>query len=72
MLILITVNTMMNVYDSVLQAWTYSLQAVENMICGVLWMVQNGAVLLALSLWYLYPNLFVLGDTSPRTVDLAT
>ncbi|KAK5662482.1 hypothetical protein OQA88_8393 [Cercophora sp. LCS_1] len=67
----IAVNAKMDVYDSVLQAWTSSLHAVENMLCDVPQTVQSGAVLLALSAWHLYPNLFVLGETSPKAVDLA-
>lgn len=63
----IAVNGTIDVYESVLQAWTSALSSVENVIRGMPQMVHNGAVLLALSAWHLYPNMFVLGET-PKTI----
>ena len=62
----VAVNSKIDVYESVLQAW---MSTVENMVSGMPQMVRSGAVLLALSAWHLYPNMFVLGET-PKTIDM--
>jgi hypothetical protein len=65
----LAVNSKIDVYASVLQAWTSSLTAVENMMSGTAQMVHSGAILLALSAWHLYPNMFVLGKF-PKSIDM--
>jgi hypothetical protein len=57
----IPVNTDMDVYKGVLKAWKVSLIAVEALLCGMPQRVQDGAVLLGLSAWHLYPDMLVLG-----------
>lgn len=65
----IPVNHLPNVYDSVIQAWIRALQTVNDLIRGMPQMVKDGAVLLDLSCFHIYPNLFVIGD-SPKRVGL--
>ncbi|KAH8799715.1 hypothetical protein F5884DRAFT_686581 [Xylogone sp. PMI_703] len=60
----ITVNNIGDTYESVLQAWRISLTTMEKIMKGMPQLVQNGAVLLALSAWHLYPDLNVLKEAS--------
>lgn len=57
----VPVNSDMNVYSSVIQAWKMAMTTVDKLIDGVSQSVHNGAVLLGLSAWHLYPDLIVLG-----------
>lgn len=45
-----------------MEAWTSALLALENLITGTPQRIQDGAVLLGLSAWHLYPDMSVLGD----------
>lgn len=60
----LSVNTSMKTYDSVMQAWKLAMTSVNRLVNGESLLVQNGAVLLGLSAWHLYPNLVVLKETS--------
>jgi len=57
----IKVNDQTDVYPSVTEAWKSALQAIENLVTGVPQAVRDGAVLLGLSAWHLYPDLAVFG-----------
>lgn len=57
----IPVNNDMNVYASVMQAWKTAMTTMDCLISGINHSVQNGAALLGLSSWHLYPDLIVLG-----------
>lgn len=58
------VNQKEKLYDSVLQAWKSALSHVDSIIGGRSCSVVDGAVLLALSSWHIYPDLHVLGTSS--------
>ena len=58
----IPVNSKKDPYDSVLEAWISGVSAMENLVKGIPQRVRNGAVLLAMSAWHLYPNMEVLAD----------
>lgn len=60
-----------NVYASVMQAWRTAMVTMDKLIDGVSHSVSNGAVLLGLSAWHLYPDLIVLGGpaAAPRQED---
>jgi hypothetical protein len=57
----IPVTTKMTVLESVIQVWRSSLIAMDNLVTGTAQRIQNGAVLLGLASWHLYPDLLVLG-----------
>ncbi|RDL40210.1 uncharacterized protein BP5553_00189 [Venustampulla echinocandica] len=59
-----SVNNISDTYDSVMQAWRISLSAMEKIINGMPQMAQNGAMLLALSAWHIYPDLNILREAS--------
>lgn len=61
------VNQNMNVYASVMQAWKTAMTMMDKLIDGINHSVQNGAVLLGLSSWHLYPDLIVLGKVTADT-----
>ena len=61
------VNQNMNVYASVMQAWKTALTVMDKLIDGINHSVQNGAVLLGLYSWHLYPDLIVLGKVTADT-----
>ena len=50
-------------YKSVIDAWTVAMRALEALINGEPQRVDNGAVLLGLSAWHLYPDI-ALGGTN--------
>ena len=58
------VNNKMSVYQSVVQAWISAMTAVDRLVQGMPQSIQDGAVLLGLSSWHLYPDMVVLGDAS--------
>ncbi|KAH0565865.1 hypothetical protein GP486_000743 [Trichoglossum hirsutum] len=60
----IPVSNVTNVYQSVIRAWISSMNAMENLIKGMPQRVQDGAILLCLSAWHLYPDMVVLGSTT--------
>ncbi|KAL1858105.1 hypothetical protein Daus18300_010106 [Diaporthe australafricana] len=53
------VNNTPGTYDSVMEAWTVSMQVADNLIAGVAQSVYNGGALLGLSAWHLYPDMSV-------------
>lgn len=60
------VDHMADGYKSVINAWITTLKTVDKMIEGMPHSVQNGAVLIALSAWHLYPDMIVLGGTAKK------
>ena len=56
----VPVNQLSGVYSSVMNAWTTALEKLDSVIAGASYSVQDGAVLLTLSSWHLYPDLVVL------------
>ncbi|KAM0466468.1 hypothetical protein ACHAP7_012221, partial [Fusarium lateritium] len=54
------VNSVKDPYESVIQAWKSAMGAMNNLVCGIPQQVQNGAILLAMSSWHLYPDMEVL------------
>jgi hypothetical protein len=66
-LMLIVKNISVNVgdgqttYQNVIDAWRHALIGMENLVQGKPQEASNGAVLLALSAWHIYPDLAVLG-----------
>lgn len=54
--------------ESVLQAWTSAMTAVDLLIQGVPQSIQDGSILLGLSSWHIYPDMLVLG-TAPTSVE---
>jgi hypothetical protein len=44
-----------------MKAWTAALQAMDNLVKGIPQQVQEGAALLGISSWHLYPDMVVLG-----------
>ncbi|KAI1365380.1 hypothetical protein F5Y08DRAFT_179766 [Xylaria arbuscula] len=64
------VNTKPKLYRNVLQAWTTSMLATDNLIRGIPQSVEYGAILLGISSWHIYPDMVVL-QSSPTPVNQA-
>ncbi|KAI4157315.1 MAG: hypothetical protein LQ342_008385 [Letrouitia transgressa] len=60
----LSVSRESDVYKSVIRTWTRALSAFEKVILGQPQRIQDGGVLLALSSWHIYPDLFVFGEAS--------
>ncbi len=58
----IPVNASKDPYESVMAAWVSSMKTLECLIKGMPQSIKDGAVLLGLSSWHIYPDLVVLGD----------
>jgi hypothetical protein len=56
------VNTNKEPFESVVAAWTSGMNTMERLICGTPQRVQDGAILVAITAWHLYPNMQVLSD----------
>lgn len=64
------VNSYQRVYESVISAWTASLNAMESLVKGLPQTAQTGAILLGISSWHLYPDLtLMLSDFKDIKVD---
>ena len=57
----LSVNNELQVYSSVISAWTSALASMEKLISGMPQAVNSGPTLLALGAWYLYPDILALG-----------
>jgi len=57
----IPVNNEPDTYSSVVKAWKVALEAMNNLAKGMPQTVQDGAALLAISSWHLYPDMAVYG-----------
>ncbi|KAK8044434.1 hypothetical protein PG993_004458 [Apiospora rasikravindrae] len=51
-----------SLYASVIKAWSQALVGVERLLAGEPQSVTNGAILLAISAWHLYPDLLVFSS----------
>lgn len=60
------VNSSSELYDSVIKAWTSAMMAMEKLVQGIPQQTRDGATLLAISSWHLYPNMAVLSDVMKR------
>ncbi|KAL6363056.1 hypothetical protein LRP88_02457 [Fusarium phalaenopsidis] len=54
------VNSSTDPYDSVIAAWKDAMSSMDSLIQGIPQKVRNGAVLLAINSWHLYPDLCIL------------
>ena len=63
----IAVNRDMDVYASVIQAWSTAMVTMDKLIGGMGHSVHEGSVLLGLSSWHLYPDIVVLGNSTSET-----
>lgn len=57
----IPVNTSRDAFSSVMDAWVSALKVMNNLVLGIAQRIQDGAIVLAMSSWHLYPDLMVLG-----------
>lgn len=64
-----SVNPKPFLYESVLEAWTTSLVGMENLLKGTNQSVENGASLLGLASWHLYPDMLVLGKATQKVTQ---
>ena len=60
----ISVNSETDTYRSVITDWIDALRAMSCLVSGTPQRVQNGAILLALSAWHLYPDLDLVGPAN--------
>lgn len=58
------VTSASTLYNGVIRAWTQAMIGLERLLNGESQSVTDGAILLAISAWHLYPNLLVLGRES--------
>lgn len=56
------VNSSNDLYESVIKAWTSAMVAMEKLTQGIPQQIRDGAILLAISSWHLYPDMAVLSD----------
>ncbi|KAI1493684.1 hypothetical protein F5X96DRAFT_154597 [Biscogniauxia mediterranea] len=59
-----SINSRQDVYSSVTEAWRTSLETLEKVVCGASYSIHDGAVILALLTWHLYPDIIVQGSAA--------
>jgi len=62
------VDNSSDVFSGVVRAWTGAMATLESLIQGTPQRIHNGAVLLAISSWHLYPDLDLFGSTKESLV----
>lgn len=62
----LAVNKELKVYSSVVRAWVAALETMESLLSGTPQAVHDGAVLLGLSAWHIYPDMIVPGSERPN------
>ncbi|KAI7973311.1 hypothetical protein EIK77_000659 [Talaromyces pinophilus] len=60
--ITLPVNYKTDTYESIIEAWKSSLQQMERLLVGHPQEARDGAIILGLSAWHLYPDMIVLGS----------
>lgn len=60
------VDLNIKVYEGVLRACQTAMDTMDRLISGMPHRVQNGAILLGLSAWHIYPDMVILGETEKR------
>ncbi|CAM1510041.1 Fc.00g003760.m01.CDS01 [Cosmosporella sp. VM-42] len=63
------VSSVSDPYRSIIGAWLSSLSAMEKIVQGIPHRVQDGAILLAMSSWHLYPDMELLVEQSKTVVQ---
>ncbi|KAK3681315.1 hypothetical protein B0T22DRAFT_388073 [Podospora appendiculata] len=56
------VNNTQNTYESVMYAWFESMKVVDSLVAGMPQAIHNGAALVGLSSWHIYPDMMVYID----------
>ena len=57
------VSNKTTVHDAIIEAWTGAMKALDSLIQGAPQRIDNGAVLLGLSAWHLYPDIILAGTS---------
>ncbi|KAI0972388.1 hypothetical protein F4678DRAFT_59314 [Xylaria arbuscula] len=75
MLIANNINTPINdtpqTFDSIVEAWTTALETMDKLVAGQPLAVSNGAVVLAISAWHIYPDMVVFsGNDGGKTIEM--
>ncbi|TGJ81490.1 hypothetical protein E0Z10_g7272 [Xylaria hypoxylon] len=63
------VDNSTDVFTSVLRVWKTAMMAMENLCKGIPQRVHNGAVLLAITSWHLYPDVNVFGGETECVIQ---
>jgi hypothetical protein len=64
----LSVDLSAGVYKSVVQAWHNALTTIDSILNGMAHSVQDGAILLGLSSWHLFPDIHVLLKGSSKHI----
>lgn len=56
------VNSKADCYESIMEAWKTSFQQMESLLNGYPQAARDGAIILGLDAWHLYPDMIVLGS----------
>jgi hypothetical protein len=58
----VAITSLSNLYDSVMQTWIGTMNLMEELLNGKAQCVEDGALLLGLSAWHIYPDLSLTTD----------
>ncbi|CAH0047797.1 unnamed protein product [Clonostachys solani] len=56
----ISISCADGLYANVVQSWTYAMLALEHLLAGRPHTITDGAILLGISSWHIYPNILLL------------
>ena len=58
----LSMNSSTKTYRNVVDAWTSAMVTLNHLICSRPQRISNAAVLIGISAWHIFPDLFVVGD----------
>ncbi|PVI00023.1 hypothetical protein DM02DRAFT_491291, partial [Periconia macrospinosa] len=60
----------LNLFSNVISAWSTAIKTMDRLVAGIPQEIQNGAALLGLSAWHLYPDMHIFSpNIVPVTMD---
>lgn len=65
----VPVNDKPTTYDSVMEAWISAMSITEDLVSGIPQRVHDGAALIGLSAWHLYPDMSVYQDSTKEVTQ---
>ncbi|KAI0018115.1 hypothetical protein F4780DRAFT_540324 [Xylariomycetidae sp. FL0641] len=64
-----SVNSQQDVYTSVIEAWKTALETLEKVVGGASYSVHEGAVVIGLLAWHIYPDLVIMEHQTRKVIQ---
>ena len=64
---ILVISSSTETYQSIINAWQLVLQVMDKLVAGEPQSIQDGAVILSLKFWHLFPDIIALGVEQKKT-----